>query len=113
MLDNAAERAVESYLTLSLMIIDSSITERGEGLWLAGSVHRVYIITWKSLWACKRTHILTNSLRVPFLQKIHCSDLVISVKSHRSFYPSSLLHSQGMASFSQEMWVGGINILQA
>lgn len=38
-LGNVAKRAVESYLTLSLMIIDSSITERGEGPWLAGSHH--------------------------------------------------------------------------
>lgn len=33
-LGDVAERAVESYLTLSLMPIDSSITERGEGPWL-------------------------------------------------------------------------------
>ncbi len=42
---NVAERAVESYLTLSLMIIDSSITDMGEGSWLAGSVHTVYKFT--------------------------------------------------------------------
>lgn len=66
MLGTVTERAVN--LKLSLMIIDSSIAERG--------------------------------------------DVGISVKSHRFFYPSSLPHSQGMASFSQEMWVGGINILQ-
>lgn len=36
---SVAKRAVESYLTLSLMIIDSSITERGEGPWLASSHH--------------------------------------------------------------------------
>lgn len=46
-LGDVAERAVESDLTLSLMIIDSSITERGEGPWLAGSVHTVCKITWR------------------------------------------------------------------
>lgn len=56
-LGNVAWRAVESYLTLSLMIIDSSITERGEGPWLAGSVHTVYRITWQSPWHCMSTHI--------------------------------------------------------
>lgn len=42
-LGSAAKRAVESYLTLSLMIIDSSITEGvggvREGPWLANSHH--------------------------------------------------------------------------
>lgn len=38
-LGNVAKRTVESYVTLSLMIIDSSITGTGEGPWLAGSHH--------------------------------------------------------------------------
>lgn len=42
MFGNVAARAVESYLTLSLMIIDSLITEGVRGPWLAGSVHTVY-----------------------------------------------------------------------
>lgn len=40
-----AKRTVESYLTLSLMIIDSSITERGEGPWLSGSHHSTKSVT--------------------------------------------------------------------
>lgn len=43
MLGTVTERAVN--LKLSLMIIDSSIAERGEGPWMAGSVHTVYKIT--------------------------------------------------------------------
>ena len=38
-LGNVAKRAVESYVTVSLMIIDSSITGKGERPSLAGSHH--------------------------------------------------------------------------
>lgn len=42
---NVAERAEQSYPMLSLMITDSSITKRGEGPWLAGSLRTVDKIT--------------------------------------------------------------------
>lgn len=59
-----AKRTVESYLTLSLMIIDSSITERGEGPWLAGSHHST-----KSVTLALPLHTHTHDLhhQFPFL----------------------------------------------
>lgn len=109
-LGNVAERAVESYLTLSLMPIDSSITERGEGLLgCRFSPHSRQNHTAVPLASRVQTHIHTNSLQVPFFS---CTRQFNHQSQITQVYLSSLLHSQGMASFSQDMWVGGINILQ-
>lgn len=62
---NVAKRAVESYLTLSLMIIDSSITERGEGPWLAGSHHSTESHDRYFGLAFAHRHTHTNPLQVP------------------------------------------------
>lgn len=59
MLGDVAEGAVASDLTLSLMIIDSSITVSPEGPWLAGSVHTVCKIAWQRA----HTHTHKFSLR--------------------------------------------------
>lgn len=85
--------AVEHYPTLSLMIIDGSITEMGEGPVPAASLDTV-----------DKNH-RNKSAGLSHARSDFFLD--ISRELRRSICSSSSLHSQGMASLSPEMWGGG------
>lgn len=75
-----------------------------------------YTLSAKSVYYMQCAHqrklILTANPSFLHIYMLLLAVLGMSVKSHKFFCHSLLLHSRGMASFSPEMRMGGINILQ-